>query len=80
MTRDEAIQRINEVNLGQSRADHHLVNALEALGLLKFDERATYLQCDCSCADHCPQGRIGSRTRCLIPENGAHKYELKFTR
>lgn len=32
-----------------------------------------YVECDCSCATRCPQGRTGTRTKCRIwKEDGRH--------
>lgn len=76
MTRAQAVKRVAERLQGRTPdkfpaytdADK-IVEALDVLGLVKFEEPAPapMIDCNCTCADKCPQGKIGSRERCYVP-------------
>ena len=71
MTRKEAEKIMlklesNTMNFDNFSVDYFL-DGLKALGLIKFDEPELIEKfCDCSCANTCPQGKIGSQMRCKI--------------
>lgn len=67
MTKEDAERKLSSIGIPRDiDGNYHIISVLQELGLLIIKETKQLKMCNCSAADECPQGKLGSENRCRI--------------